>query len=55
MKISLDHLWLSETERKIEKVRVVLEEHGFYSNNEKLFLLMDYYKGKIKSENHNDI
>ena len=49
MKTTMDHLWLSETELKIEKVSKVLEEHGFYSNNEKLSLLLDYYKDKIKT------
>lgn len=49
LKTSLNHLWLSETEVKIEKVSRVLEEHGFSSNNEKLALLMDYYKNKIKN------
>ncbi len=49
MKTTMDHLWLSETELKIEKVSKVLEEHGFYSNNEKLSLLLNYYKDKIKT------
>lgn len=50
LKTSLNQLWFSETEVRIEKVNKVLEEHGFASNNEKLSLLMDYYKNKI---NHN--
>lgn len=56
MKTTLDHLWMSETEIKIEKVSKILDEHGFSSNNEKLFLLMEHYKDKIKSsEGHHDI
>lgn len=49
LKTTLDQLWLMETEAKIEKVSKVLEEQGFSSNNEKLFLLMEHYKSKIKS------